>query len=82
MSTDPKICTRGISAVALLKKHYQRGAYRIIRDPDGVISIWAIEGTGKTPFSVSFADQGRIRGRIDQMSPAFIKAFLEYMSCI
>jgi len=82
MNTDPVLYRQGISAVAQLKTYYPRGAYRIIRDPEGVISFWAIEGTEKSPFSVSFADQGRFSTGIEQMSPAFVKSFLAYVNSI
>ena len=82
MSSDTYLNNQGIRALAQLKSYYPRGAYRIIRDPEGVISLWAIEGTENSPFTVSFADQGRINANIEQMSPAFVKAFLVYVDTI
>ena len=79
MSTDQNLYNLGLNAVAHLKRRYQQGTYRIIRDPDGVISLWAIECTEMMPFSVSFADQGRVSPYIEQMSPAFVKAFIDYV---
>ena len=80
MNRDPNLNNQGKSALAQLMHRYQRGTYRIIRDPEGVISMWAIEGTELGPFSVSFADQGRTGTRIEQMSPAFVKALVEYVN--
>jgi hypothetical protein len=80
MNRDVNLYNQGKSALALLVRLYrQRGAYRIIRDPEGVISLWAIEGCERTPFSVSFADRGRISGNIEDMSPEFVRAFIAYV---
>jgi hypothetical protein len=80
MTIDTILHNQGKNALTQLMHRYRRGSYRIIRDPEGVISMWAIEGTGKGPFSVSFADQGRTGTRIEQMSPAFVKALVEYVN--
>jgi hypothetical protein len=58
---------------------YQRGSYRLIRDPEGVISMWSIEGFEKCSFSLSFADRGRVSNTIEDMSPDFVRAFVEYV---
>ena len=80
MTHDPNLHNQGKKAVDQLMHRHQRGAFRIIRDPEGVVSLWAIEGAEKGPFSITFADQGRISANIEQMSPAFVKAFLEFVS--
>jgi hypothetical protein len=41
-------------AAESLMRHYRKGAYRVIKDPEGVISLWAIEGNPNDPFSISF----------------------------
>jgi hypothetical protein len=51
----------------------------VIRDPEGVISLWTIEGYERDPFSVSFADRGRISGNIEDMSPEFVRALIEFV---
>ena len=84
MNRDVNLYNQGKNALALLVRLYQRGSYRIIRDPEGAISLWAIEGDERGPFSVSFADRGRISGNIEDMSPEFVRAFIEYVrkSCV
>ncbi|QEM69375.1 hypothetical protein FO488_15245 [Geobacter sp. FeAm09] len=80
MTRDVHLYNQGKNALALLVHRYrQRGSYRIIRDPEGVISLWAIEGYERSPFSVSFADRGRISGNMEDMSPEFVRAFIEYV---
>jgi hypothetical protein len=79
MNRDVNLYNQGKGAVVHLVRLYQRGAYRIIRDPEGVISLWVIEGYERKPFSVSFADRGRISGNIEDMSPEFVRAFVEYV---
>ena len=79
MNRDVNLYNQGKSALAQLVRLYQRGSYRVIRDPEGVISLWAIEGNEKGPFSVSFADRGRVSGNIEDMSPEFVRAFIEYV---
>ena len=76
---DVNLYNQGKGAVIHLKRLYQRGSFRVIRDPEGIISLWAIEGTEKGQFSVSFADRGRISGNIEDMSPEFVRAFIEYV---
>jgi hypothetical protein len=79
MNRDVNLYNQGKSALAQLVRLYQRGSFRVIRDPEGIISLWAIEGNERNPFSVSFADRGRISGNIEDMSPEFVRAFVEYV---
>jgi len=79
MNRDVNLYNQGKSALALLVSRYRHGSYRIIRDPEGVVSLWAIEGYERQPFSASFADRGRISGNIEEMSPEFVRAFVEYV---
>ena len=80
MTVSGDLHVRGQNAVVALRCRYQRGAYRVIRDPEGVISLWAIEGTRYSPFSIEFADRGRVSRTLGSMSPDFIQAFLEYVA--
>jgi len=70
---------QGKIAVAQLVRLYPRGSYRVIRDPEGVVSLWAMVGCERSPFSVLFADRGRVSGDIEVMSPEFVTAFIEYV---
>jgi len=70
---------QGKIAVAQLVRLYQRGSYRVIRDPEGAVSLWAMEGCERGPFTISFADRGRVSGDMEAMSPEFVKAFIEYV---
>ena len=79
MNNDVNLYNQGKGALGQLVRLYQRGSYRVIRDPEGVISLWVIEGFERGPFSVSFADRGRISGKIEDMSPEFVRAFIEYV---
>ena len=79
MNKDVNLYNQGKGALAQLVRLYQRGSFRVIRDPEGVISLWAIEGCERGPFSVSFADRERISGKIEDMSPEFVRAFIEYV---
>jgi hypothetical protein len=79
MNRDVNLYNQGKGAVAQLMRLHQRGSYRVIRDPEGVIGLWAIEGNERCPFSASFADRGRISGNIEDMSPEFVRAFIEYV---
>ncbi|GFE60073.1 hypothetical protein [Geobacter sp. AOG2] len=79
MNRDVNLYNQGKDALALLVNLYQRGSYRVIRDPEGVISLWAVEGNERNPFSLSFADRGRISGSLEDMSPEFVRAFIEYV---
>jgi hypothetical protein len=80
MNKDRDLYHHGKIAVAALMRIRQRGTYRVIRDPEGVISLWAIEGTERGPFALSFADQGHMAGNIEAMSPGFVRAFVDYVS--
>lgn len=62
-----------------LMRHYRKGAYRVIRDPEGVISLWAIEGNPNDPFSLSFTDKGRVYNNIENVPDDMLKSFLEYV---
>ena len=53
--------------------------YHVIRDPDGVISVWSIEGEERGPFRISFANRGRVTGNLDDMPPEFVKSFVDYV---
>jgi hypothetical protein len=66
-------------ATESLMRHYRKGAYRVIRDPEGVISLWAIEGNPNDQFSISFADKGRVYNKIEDVPDDMLKSFLEYV---
>lgn len=76
---DSEIVTIAKSAAALLMRNYRHGAYRVIRDPEGVVSLWAIEGNPHAPFSISFVDKGRIYNNIDDVPDYVLKLFVEYV---
>lgn len=80
MTKDTLIYSQGKSALTVLMGIRKRGAYRVIRDPEGVVSMWAIEGTERGPFTVTFADRGRVSAKLEVMSPDFVKAFVEYVN--
>jgi len=67
------------SAALTLMRHYRHGAYRVIRDPEGVVSLWAIEGSPRDPFSISFVDKGRVYYKVEDVPPDLLKSFLEYV---
>ncbi len=79
MTKDTTLYNLGKNAVMTLAKNRQRGSYRVIRDPDGVISVWSIEGEEHNPLRMSFANKGRVSGNIEDMPPEFVKAFVEYV---
>jgi len=68
------------SAGDTLKRHFGHGAYRVIRDPEGVISVWAIEGGPHDPFSLSFVDKGRVYNRMEDVPGDMLRSFSEYVS--
>jgi hypothetical protein len=68
------------SACDILKRHFGHGAYRVIRDPEGVVSLWAIEGRPHDPFSLSFVVKGRVYNRIEDVPADMLKSFSEYVS--
>ena len=79
MTKDIALYNIGKNAVALFAQNQQRGSYRVIKDPDGVISTWSIEGDERGPFRISFAYRGRVSGNIEDMPPEFVKSFVEYV---
>jgi len=68
-----------MNAIQSLMRQYRYGAYRVIRDPEGVVSLWAIEGKARAPFSLSFVDRGRVFNSIDGVPHDLLKAFVEYV---
>ena len=79
MTTDKPLYNLGKNAVILLAKSRQRGSYHVIRDPDGVISVWSIEGEERGPFRISFANRGRVTGNLEDMPPEFVQSFVDYV---
>jgi hypothetical protein len=76
---DLKLSQEAQGAIVLLRQKYQRGVYRVIRDPEGVISFWAIEGLEQNPFSLQFANRGRISSNIADMPADFVRAFINFV---
>jgi len=66
-------------AAESLMRQYRKGAYRVIRDPEGVISLWAIESKPNDPFSLSFVYKGRVYNKIEDVPDEMLKSFLEYV---
>jgi hypothetical protein len=79
MSRDFNLYIQGKSAVASIRRQYHSGAYRVIRDPEGRVSLWAIEGNPSAPFSISFVEKGRVYTSIDDVPQDFLNSFLEYV---
>jgi len=79
MTKDTVLYNLGKNALQLLAKNRQRGAYRVTRDPDGVISMWSIEGEESGQFRISFANRGRVSGSIEDMPPEFVRSFVDYV---
>jgi hypothetical protein len=79
MTKDTALYNLGKNAMVLLARSLQRGSYRVIKDPDGVISVWSIEGEERNPLRMSFANKGRVSGNIEDMPPDFVKSFVEYV---
>ena len=79
MTRDAALYHLGRNAMVLLARNRQRGSYHVIRDPDGVISMWAIEGEERGPFRISFANRGRVSGDIEEMPPEFVRSFVDYV---
>ena len=79
LSQNSEIVSIAKSAAASLMRLYRHGAYRVIRDPEGVVSLWAIEGNPNAPFSISFVDKGRIYNKIDDVPDFVLKSFVEYV---
>ncbi|RII29948.1 MAG: hypothetical protein CXR30_09120 [Geobacter sp.] len=81
METKETLQRQCKAALAAFSAHVSgRGAYRIIRDPEGAVSIWDIIGTNTKPFEVTFADCGRMSRNIEAMSPEFHRGLLECLS--
>jgi hypothetical protein len=76
---DLKLSQEAQGAIVLLRQKYQRGVYRVIRDPEGVISFWAIEGLEQNPFSLQFANRGRISSNVADMPADFVRAFINFV---
>ena len=76
---DINLYSQAISAVESLMRHYRHGAYRVIRDPEGVVSLWAIEGCPNSPFSISFVDKGRVYNNIGDVPDYLLKSFINYV---
>lgn len=80
MTGKEQIYQAARAAVAAFRDHVRRrGAYRIVRDPDGVVSMWDLVGREAQPFEMTFAERGRISYRIEDMSPEFAKAVIDYL---
>ena len=80
MGKNTNLYSQAKLAAESLMRHFRKGAYRVIRDPEGVISLWAIEGNPNDPFSISFANRGRIYNKIEDVPDEMLKSFLEYFS--
>ena len=80
LSDDRLLYSQAKNAVATLMRHYRHGAYRVIRNPDGVISLWAIDGGPNDPFSISFVERGRVYNKIEDVPQEMLKSFLKYVS--
>jgi hypothetical protein len=79
MSRDSQLHDQARVAVKSLMLHYHYGAYRVIRDPEGAISLWAIEGGPNDPFSISFVDKGRVYYKIEDVPVYVLNSFIEYV---
>ncbi|NTV48458.1 MAG: hypothetical protein HGB32_09880 [Geobacteraceae bacterium] len=66
-------------AVQILMRHYKHGAYRVIKDPEGVISLWAVESNPNEPFSISFVDKGRVYYKIEDVPDSMLKSFTRHV---
>ena len=78
-SRDPNLGSQARGAAETLMRHYRFGAYRVIRDPEGVVSLWAIEGSPNAQFSISFVDKGRVYNRLEDLSDNYLKSFVDYV---
>ena len=78
-NSNSDIFNQAKSAGALLMRHYCFGAYRVIRDPEGVVSLWAIEGSPNAPFTISFVDKGRVYYKLEDVPDHLLKSFVEYV---
>jgi len=81
MNNRELLYRQGTAAVAAFSRHVsQRGWYRIIRDPEGVVSVWDILNTQTKPFAITFVDRGHSSHDLERMSPEFVKAMLQCLS--
>ncbi len=81
MSRNAELYRQGHDAVAAFCMHVsKRGWYRIIRDPEGSISIWDILNTQSKPFAVTFVDRGRSSQDLESMSPEYVNGLLLCLS--
>jgi hypothetical protein len=80
MGNNTNLYNQAKVAAESLLRDYRKGAYRVVRDPEGVISLWAIEGNPNDPFSMSFVDRGRVYNKIEDVPVEMLKSFLEYVS--
>lgn len=78
-SRDANLINHAKASILVLLRHYKHGAYRIIIDPEGKVSLWAIEGSANAPFSISFTVKGRVYNHLDEVPPAVLKSFVEYV---
>jgi hypothetical protein len=79
MNMNANLSNQAKEAVAFLMRRYRHGAYRAIRDPEGVVSLWAIEGSPSAPFSISFVDKGRVYNKIEDVPDHVLKAFVDHV---
>jgi len=79
MVNKPLLNSQAQSAVATLLRQYRRGAYRIIIDPEGKVSLWAIVGNPNAPFSISFTDKGRVYNKLEDVPDHALRAFIDYV---
>lgn len=80
LGKNTRIFSQAMVAAETLRRHYRKGTYRVIRDPEGVISLWAIEGNPNDPFSLSFVERGRVYNKIEDVPEEMLKSFLEYVN--
>jgi hypothetical protein len=66
-------------AAAHLLRHYRHGAYRIIIDPEGKVSLWAIEGAPNAPFTLSLTYKGRVYNDLGEAPPPALLSLVEYV---
>jgi hypothetical protein len=79
MLLSPTQINQAKCALDFIRSKYQNGAYRAIRNPEGEVSLWAIDGNPRASFSMSFVDKGRVYTRVEDVSEDFLKSFLEYV---
>jgi hypothetical protein len=79
MNVNANLSSQAKEAAASLMRRYRHGAYRAIRDPEGVVSLWAIEGSPNAPFSISFVDKGRVYNKIEDVPDHVLKAFIDHV---